>query len=68
MFSCLSSKVTFHHFKCLLTARFTHLAIFLVWRSPVGLRISSLIIDRGIRQKRDGYDQKEMESKVGINK
>ena len=41
---------------------------FLVWRSPVGLRSLSFIIDRGIRQKRDGYDQKEMEPKVGINK
>lgn len=35
----------------------------------MGLRISSLIlIDRGIRQKKDGYDQIEMELKAGINK
>ena len=34
----------------------------------MGLCSLSFIIDRGIRQKRDGYDQKEMEPKVGINK
>lgn len=55
-FSCLSFEVVFHCLKRLFTEVLSIQQFFGLYepeRSPLGLHFSSLIIDTGIKQKRD---------------